>query len=182
MGKTIAILVGICEYPTINAPSLPLCKNDLYATKAALQSGLCITEENIFLCGENGTVTIKEMLSSIKTTLSNAHSDDTFIFYFSGHGGKNCLALSDGLLDLQSLVNLIEQVPLKCKIAILDSCHSGSFELTTIPKLDIHETVEYFVGRGFAVMASCSAEETSGFHPEKDISLYTSFLCDALTS
>lgn len=182
MGKTIAILVGVCEYPTIHAPSLPLCKNDLYATKDALQYGLCIAEENILLCGENGTVAINELINSIKTILSTTHPEDTLIFYFSGHGGKNCLALSDGLIDLQSLVNLIEQVPLKCKIAILDSCHSGSFELTTIPKLDIHETVEYFVGRGFAVMASCSSEETSGFHPDKDISLYTSFLCDALTS
>ena len=182
MGTIKAVLVGVCEYPTLKAPSLPFCKNDLYATKDALQSGLCVAKENILLCGENGTVTINEMLNTIKTVLSTANPDDILIFYFSGHGGKNCLALSDGKVNLQSLVDLIEQVPLKSKIAILDSCHSGSFELTTIPKLDIHETVEYFVGRGFAVMASCSAEETSGFHPEKDISLYTSFLCDALTS
>ena len=133
MGTIKALLVGVCEYPALKAPSLPFCKNDLYAIKNALQSGLCIAKENILLCGENGTVTIKKLIDSIKTILSTAHPEDTFIFYFSGHGGKNCLALSDGKVNLQSLVDLIEQVPLKSKIAILDSCHSGSFELTTIP-------------------------------------------------
>lgn len=42
----------------------------------------------------------------------------------------------------------------------MDSCHSG----------------------GFAVLASCEAEQFSGFDENKKISLYTSFVCDALTS
>jgi len=101
MGTIKAVLVGVCEYPALKAPSLPFCKNDLYATKDALQSGLCVAQKNILLCGENGTVTINEMLNTIKTVLSTANPDDILIFYFSGHGGKNCLALSDGKVNLQ---------------------------------------------------------------------------------
>ena len=100
------------------------------------------------------------LVTSIYTALKGATQDDTFIFYFSGHGGKNCLILSDSLIELQDLINTIEQIHTKNKIVILDSCHSG----------------------GFAVLASCGAEQSSGFNEERKISLYTSFVCDALTS
>ena len=114
--------------------------------------------------------------------LKDATQDDTFIFYFSGHGGKNCLILSDSLIELQDLINTIEQMRTKNKIVILDSCHSGGFTLDSVPTIDINETVEHFAGRGFAVLASCGAEQCSGFNEDRKISLYTSFVCDALTS
>ena len=41
--------------------------------------------------------------------------------------------------------------------------HSGDFSLENIPTIDIDETVEHFAGRGFAVLASCGANQSSGF-------------------
>lgn len=180
MGVVRALLVGVCEYPTLNCTPLPLCKNDLYAMKNALIDGLNINSNNIVLCGETGMVTLSELIFSINYTLSNATNEDTFIFYFSGHGGKNCLALSDGLIGLQDLIDAIEGVKTRNKIVILDSCHSGGFSLNNMPKMNINETVETFAGHGYAVLASCGAEQTSGFNGIKKISLYTSFVCDAL--
>lgn len=182
MGTIKALLVGVCEYITIKCPPLPLCKNDLYAMRASLIHGLNMNSDNILLCGETGVVTKNELVTSIHTVLKSATEEDTFIFYFSGHGGKNCLVLSDGLLELQDLLNTIQQIQTKNKIAILDSCHSGGFVLDSVPVIDINETVEHFVGRGFAVLASCGAEQFSGFNGDREISLYTSFVCDALTS
>lgn len=83
---------------------------------------------------------------------------------------------------MQDLINIIEQIQTKNKIAVLDSCHSGGFVLDNVPVIDIDEMVEHFVGRGFAVLASCGAEQFSGFNEDREISLYTSFVCDALTS
>ena len=40
MGTIRALLVGVCEYLTVKCPSLPLCKNDLFAMRAALIQGL----------------------------------------------------------------------------------------------------------------------------------------------
>ncbi len=177
-----ALLVGVCEYPTLGCTALPLCRNDLYAMRSALINGLNAAIENILLCGEAGKVTSADLIFSINTILSNATDEDTFIFYFSGHGGKDCLALSDGLIGLQDLINIIESVNTKNKIIILDSCHSGGFSIKGIPQIDITETVENFAGYGHAVLASCGAEQVSGFNNERQISLYTSFVCDALTS
>lgn len=177
-----ALLVGVCEYPTLGYTALPLCINDLYAMRSALINGLNVATENILLCGETGSVKSVDLIFSFNSILSDATVEDTFIFYFSGHGGKNCLALSDGLIGLQDLINIIESVNTKNKIIILDSCHSGGFSIKGIPQIDITETVENFAGYGHAVLASCGAEQVSGFNNERQISLYTSFVCDALTS
>lgn len=182
MGTTKALLVGVCDYLTIKCPPLPLCKNDLYAMRKALIHGLNVNPDNIILCGETGVVTKTELVTSIFNALKDTAEEDTFIFYFSGHGGKNCLVLSDALIELQDLINSIEQVQTRNKIVILDSCHSGDFALDSVPVMDVDETVEHFAGRGFAVLASCGAEQFSGFNEERKISLYTSFVCDAFTS
>lgn len=113
MGTIKALLVGVCEYLTIKCHPLPLCKNDLFAMRTALIKGL------------------------------NVGIDNTLLFYFSGHGGKNCLVLSDGLIELQDLINTIEQIQTKNKIVILDSCHPGGFALDTVPTIDIDETIEH---------------------------------------
>lgn len=86
------------------------------------------------------------------------------------------------MIELQDLLDTIEQVQAKNKIAIIDSCHSGGFSLENVPAIDIDETVEHFAGRGFAVLASCGADQYSGFNEDNEISLYTSFVCDALTA
>lgn len=177
-----ALLVAVCDYQINNCPSLPLCKNDLYAMKNALIHGLNVNPNNIILCGEKGIVTKTDFVSSIFSVLSDITEDDTFILYFSGHGGKNCLVLSDDLIELQDLIDKIEQAQTKNKIVILDSCHSGNFALNSVPVMDIDEMVEDFAGHGFAVLASCGAEQYSGFNEERKVSLYTSFVCDAFTS
>lgn len=182
MGKIKVLLVGICEYPVLKYPPLPFCKNDLYVLQDALVKGLKVDIRNISMCGKNGMVTISELLNAFNIIFSNISEEDTFIFYFSGHGGKNSLALSDGLLELQSLIDWIEKFKCKNKIIILDSCHSGSFSINSIPQIEVTEMVENFAGHGYAVLASCSSEQFSGFNEEKKISLYTSFLCEALTS
>src|SRR5665648_127683 len=141
MGLIKALLVGVCEYPILGCDPLPLCKNDLYALRTALINGLNVNTKNILLCGETGNVTASNLIFSIKTILSDATDEDTFIFYFSGHGGKNCLVLSDGPIELQDLISTIENINTKNKIIILDSCHSGSFSIKGVPQIDITETV-----------------------------------------
>ena len=113
MGTTKVLLVGVCKYLTVKCSSLPMCRNDLFAMRKALVKGLNINPSNIHLSGETGIVTKNDFITSIYTVLKDISENDTFIFYFSGHGGKNCLVLSDGLIELQDLLNTIEQVQAK---------------------------------------------------------------------
>lgn len=182
MGHIKVLLVGVSVYPVTGLPALPMCVNDVQAVKKACISRLKVTEGNIYVCGNNGIVFATDLLKALTTVLATTTPDDTFIFYFSGHGGKNSFSLSDGNLPLQTLIDIIEKTIAKNKIVILDSCHSGGFSISDTPALDLEETVNTFVGHGYAVLASSGADQTSGFNSERKLSTYTTFLVDALTS
>lgn len=179
MGKVKAVLVAVSDYRRRDCTSLPLCKNDLYAMRKSLIQGINVKPENILMCGESGIVLSNTFKETINKSIIGITEDDTYIFYFSGHGGNGCLCLSIDNVFLQGLLNKIDSIPAKNKIAIIDSCHSGNFELDKTPTISIEKTIEQFVGHGFAVMASCGADQFSWFHAERKISLYTSFVCDA---
>lgn len=183
MGKTKALLVGVCEYTFNSSLSpLPLCRNDVAAVRQALIDGLNVSTDNILVSGNNGRITKDCFLSDLKSVLDATTEKDTLIVYFSGHGGNNCLAMSDGPLNLQSLVDWIGQAAPQNKIIILDSCHSGSFTVGNVSPLGEDETVKTLASQGYAVLASCSEAQTSGFNRERNLSTYTTFLVDALTS
>lgn len=185
MSRTIALLVGVSEYTKIKANPLPLCKNDIRALNDALIKGLNLNPSDIIICGHN-VVTHDEFVRSLQFLTYNVDREDTLIFYFSGHGfkqdGKNYLVLSNAFIEIQELINLIDKVHAKNNVIILDSCYSGNSSLESNEQIDIDETIEQFVGHGFAIMASCGSDETSGFHNTRGISLYTSFVCDALNN
>lgn len=183
VGQIKALLVGVCEYafdPRFS--SLPLCSNDIAAVKQALVNGLNVSTDNIVVAGCEGRITISGFLEDLKSILTTTTNEDTLIFYFSGHGGNNCLAMSDGLVNLQSLVDLVEKTTPRNKIIILDSCHSGSISVSNVRPLGTDETVAGLASQGYAVLASCSESQRSGFNRERGLSIYTAFLVDALTS
>lgn len=182
MGKTQALLVGVSVYPDYGPDKqLPLCRNDIFEVRNALITGLNVNPRDILICGEDGFVSVEDLIQKLNEATAKLTENDTFIFYFTGHGGDSCLYLSYQAIYLQELIDIIEKIPTKNKIIILDSCHSGDFEISGLKKFDIEKTVGEFAGHGYAVLASCGANQVSGFNFPREMSLYTSFLCDALT-
>lgn len=186
MGTIKALIVGVSDYTVINAPSLDLCFNDIFAFKKALIKGLNAKSEDIYICGESKTVTVNDFIRSFQSIVEKIDGSDTFFFYFSGHGAKknneNYFVFSDDFIKIQEIVNSMENICCKNKIVIIDSCHSGSKNLSNISPIDINVTADQFVGHGCAVMASCNIDETSGFDFSQGLSLYTRIICDALTA
>lgn len=183
MGTVKATLVGVSIFDDPETSNLPACKNDIVEVKNALVKGLYALQRNIRMVGNSGRVDVNEFVRELQIASLMVESDDTYIFYFSGHGNNGTLALSETFIRVQEVIELVNSIKAKNKIIILDSCRSGDFMVSKAETPANNELVEKFAGAGYAVMASCGANENSTFYPpENKVSLYTHFLCDALTA
>ncbi|MBM7854184.1 hypothetical protein JOC37_000556 [Desulfohalotomaculum tongense] len=184
MADIRGFVVGVSNYTNIKVNNLPFCRNDISAVKKALVSGLKMKTENIITFGETGFVNSKDFINGLIDLCSHSMPEDTVIFYFSGHGTTQLtghhLVFSDATVSTQAIINFLDKIKAKNKIIILDCCMSGNFTIDQSAKFSIYQTVEEFAGKGYAVLASSNAVQYSFRHPDKAISLFTSFLCDAL--
>ncbi|MED1421269.1 caspase family protein [Bacillus smithii] len=184
MSNTKALVVGVSNYYIAGAGNLPFVKNDVIEMEEALCSGLKLNTDDIITLGKKEDVKKEEFINSILQISGLLNKDDNFIFYFSGHGAKienqHYLVCSDNFISTQEIIIYFERVSAKGKIIFLDCCYSGNFSVDETPVFSIEETVNDFVGRGYAVFSSSSSTQLSYRHPDKQISIFTSFLCSAL--
>ncbi|MCR5636996.1 MAG: caspase family protein [Clostridiales bacterium] len=175
-----ALLVGVSEYNINGYTNLPYCKNDILELRKSLISGLKISPDNITLLGCDKTVYEEVFELLLDDFLASSKKDDIIIIYFSGHGNKGDLIFSNKVHAINETIIKIESCLAKSKIIILDCCNSCNFILDGVAQLSTENSITEFVGKGCTIMASCGSNQTSGSHPNRDISLYTSFLCDAI--
>lgn len=180
MGNVYALLTGVGFYQNPRVTPLPACLKDVEMMRNALNIGIEVPFENIRICGQDGSVYLSQFARSMKEFASMLQTEDTFLLYFSGHGKEGHLIFTDQILSIQSLIQFVAKIVCKNIIMILDCCNAGKFETDVAPAFDVKQTVSEFAGRGYAVMASCSENEVSGFHPELRMSLFTSYLVAAL--
>ena len=178
-----ALLVGVGDYTKMNSGNLPTYKMDLAMLGTAITYKLKASKENIRLMagdGSNGFVSTTDLARAIAGFKKMLKEEDTFIFYFSGHGSNKSLIFSDGQVELQSLIDFVEMLPAKNKFVILDCCYSGDFTTSGAREMQFEETVADFVGHGIAIMASSAANEVSRFDPDGKGSVYTGLLSAAI--
>ncbi len=181
--KLYALLIGVGNYKKMEAPDLPTYKMDLAMLGTALVTQLKAPTENIrLMLGDdaNGFVATTDLARAITNFKELLNENDTFIFYFSGHGSNKRLIFSDGVVDLQSVIDFIEKLPSKNKIVILDCCYSGDFVTAGAREMQFEESVADFAGHGIAVMASSAANEKSRLGPDGQGSVYTGILSAAI--
>jgi len=174
-----ALLIGVGDYTKMNSGNLPTYKMDLALLGTALTFKLKLAKENMRLMAgddNNGFVPTADLARAISGFNKLLGDEDTFIFYFSGHGNKKSLVFSDGQVELQSLIDFVEKLPAKNKIVILDCCYSGDFTTAGAREMQFEESIADFAGHGIAVMASSAANEVSRFGPDGNGSVYTGLL------
>ena len=174
-----ALLIGVGDYTKMNSGNLPTYKMDLALLGTALTFKLKLAKENMRLMAgddNNGFVPTADLARAISGFNKLLGEEDTFIFYFSGHGNKKSLVFSDGQVELQSLIDFVEKLPAKNKIVILDCCYSGDFTTAGAREMQFEESIADFAGHGIAVMASSAANEVSRFGPDGNGSVYTGLL------
>lgn len=174
-----ALLIGVGDYTKMNNGNLPTYKMDLALLGTALTFKLKLADENMRLMAgddNNGFVSTTDFARAIAGFRNLLGEEDTFIFYFSGHGSGKSLVFSDGLVELQSLIDFVEKLPAKNKIVILDCCYSGNFITAGAREMQFEESVADFAGHGIAIMASSAANEVSRLGPDGKGSVYTGLL------
>lgn len=179
MSHIKALVVGVSNYYISGASNLPFCRNDVIEMTKALHSGLKLDYDDIFTLGKSGDVAKDDFIKAISEIINKIGKDDYLIFYFSGHGttvqNQHYLVFSDGLLSTQEIIEFFEKASAKGKIVFLDCCYSGQFSISGTSLFSIEETVNEFAGRGHAVFSSSNATQVSYGHPDKPISVFTSF-------
>ncbi|MEK3728364.1 caspase family protein [Lysinibacillus sp. FSL W8-0953] len=184
MNKIKAVTIGVSDYFIEGASDLPLCQNDLSYINFTLTNRLKVEKDNILTLGENGVVKKDEVVQSLHLLSETVNGSDTVIFYFSGHGatisGNHYLVCSDNIIPTHEIIASLEKIKSKNKLILLDCCFAGNFSIPHAIKLNIEEAISEFSGKGYAVFASSNASQTSGFHLEKPISLFTYFLCESI--
>lgn len=180
-----ALLIGVGNYTELNSSNLPSYRMDLVLIATALISGLKCNQEHVrIMAGEdnNGIVNVNDFVREIGNFGRSLAEQDTFIFYFSGHGSPKKLAFSNAQLDQQDVINYIDKIPCKNKIVFLDCCYSGNFDSLEAKHIDIEKTINDFVGHGIAVYASSSADEASRITLDGNHSVFTGALATTLIS
>ena len=179
-----ALLVSVGDYEEIGLPDLPTYRSDPMLFGKALMLGLKAPQDHIrLLTGEErpGYVRMAAMARAIGG-MQQLGREDTFILYYSGHGiaadaaGSESIVLSDGKIELQSVIDYVAGIPAGTKIVVIDCCYSGGFEGSGPRKLSFEEAITDFAGKGIAVIASSSADETSRLGPGGEYSIFTMML------
>lgn len=181
MSNVRALIIGVSKYYIEGATDLPFCVNDAISMEEALYSGLKLGRNDIV--SYFGEVNVSDFEYCLLKMNILANKDDIVIFYFSGHGttisNKHYLVFSDKLVDTQEIIKYFEKIQSKSKIIFLDCCFSGNFSVDQTLKFDIKKTISEFEGKGYAVFSSSNSSQVSYRHPDKPISIFTNFLCNA---
>lgn len=158
MSKLKALVVGVRDYSAIQQNNLPFCVNDISFITQALISGLKAKKDDIVTLGSSRIVNKIDFLNALGLVIINIEKNDTFILYFSGHGGNlvtvHHLLFSDGALKTQDIIRILDKIPARNKIVILDSCMSGNFRVNQIAPMSEEMDITEFFGKGYAIIAS----------------------------
>ena len=181
--NVFAALISVGNYESRGIANLPTYRMDLAMIGTALENGLKVPADNIrIVAGEenNGFVTTTALAHVLADFRSRLGSDDIFVFYFSGHGRNKNIVLSNGQVELQSVIDFIDRLPARSRLVILDCCYSGDFTSAGARTMHFEDLVSDFAGKGIAVLASSAADEVARPGPNGNHSMFTGALSAAI--
>ncbi len=140
-GRIYGVFAGISDYPGTDA-DLAYTDQDALRARDALVNGVGMAPDNgIVLL--NDQATIGNVRSAVERIAANIGPQDTFVFFYSGHGSRlerpdgpnsadpdgidETIELYDGSVLDDELSSLFDTVNAGTTLLVLDSCFSGGF-------------------------------------------------------
>jgi caspase domain-containing protein len=136
------------------------------------------------------------ILTKLEVVAKATEEDDLLLFYFSGHGqidaetGKAYLiprngtgaALRRTAIAIQDVKEIMLNAKAKQKVIVLDACHSGANSGIKASRSMSPSFIEnvFTQAEGLAIISSCTGGQFSYEWPEKECSVFTFYLLEAL--
>ena len=188
--EIIALLIGVATYKSNDIQDLPFCLNDISAIEETFNRVIKIPKKNIHVLSKNTSrIEILKKLNQINLLSSSA---DLLLLYFTGHGASisgngylipsdtELTMINDTAIPIKRFQELLIGSSAKNKILIIDSCFSGI-------NLGKQTTVESFIedlvqltSMGWTIISSSKGNEVSHFIEEKEMSVFSYYLNEAL--
>lgn len=204
--RRIAVVVGVDEYDNDAFPELRFATKDAEAFGELLADPMWSGFDDVVvltLPEETTRVAILSVLDDFKLSL---HRNDTFLFYFSGHGtlvtddsGDASLYLCPRDADpaqprhtglaVNTLQRIFKSFPCRRKVLVLDSCHNGqakSFvadedrERLSRQRSALDPRVSTRVGEAEAHLFAAAFHQPALEDPDLGHGVYTYYLLESL--
>ncbi|MCH7983937.1 MAG: caspase family protein [Chloroflexi bacterium] len=201
--KSRALIVGVSQYIDPDIAGLKPCDQeatDVFERLTDDTSGLFDGEQSVLLTSES-TSDLESSRSNVMAHLDRlanmASSDESLLFYFSGHGDSIavdgfliCKDTRTGMIDTTGLsirdtLKTISRSPARFKMVLLDCCKPGmivgkSTQHMTESFENALKSVTDLGDEGIVIITSCKAEQFSYLLKDSSKSVFTSYLIDGL--
>ncbi len=196
-GERWAVIVGVCHYEDMRSyAQLQVCAQDAARLRQQLIAGGFKDQHIRFLSDQQTRLPLREnILAELQLVADASSPNDLLLFYFSGHGqaerGEGYLIPRNGrgveLHDTAVSINRVKEImgaaKARAKVIVLDACHSGAnIEAAKGKRPMSAEFINnvFKEAAGLAIISSCKEGQFSYEWPEKQCSVFTYYLLEAL--
>lgn len=197
IGDQLLVSIGINQYKKTE-DGLENCEDDAQLVYSTFKESQCLVlspQSKLILSSDDNSTTKVEILKALTQILKNVQKETNIVVFFSGHGcminNEFFFIVTDSNESSESMISLIEL------LEQLNNANNGEHGNITVLidacrlKYDITKNLndksdKYIIDflsrrKGTGIIYSCSIGEYSlNFYNKKAISVFTSFLLDAL--
>lgn len=192
-----ALVIGISKYRDEMIPQVRYARRDAEIMASYLETVGGIPRSRIKLLTDEGA-TLSDLAAYVEEWLPRRVSADTTVFvYYAGHGtpnlatGKAFLLPYDGhpdfsnkLYPLERLYEMLERLPTKEVVVMLDSCFSGATGRSVLPKgarpVGIAIESPVLASGKLAVLSAATGTQISSDYDKEQHGLFTYYVLKGL--
>lgn len=177
--RRFAVVVGANDGGRFRTP-LRFAVSDAASFMKVLKNMGSVYSDDAYLLYQPNRENLIAVLNNVYSKIAKVKRDYEkieFVFYYSGHSDEDGLLLSSDKVSYLELKKTIEAIPADVRIAILDSCYSGSFtQMKGGQKRPPFMLDTAYNMKGNAFMTSSSRDEVSQESERIKGSFFTHYL------